>query len=75
MAPNLNVVEGTYDAKTRTMTYVGDGVDVSTKSKFTQRMVTVTRDDGTRSFTRYVTSPETGGKEIKVMEISYTKRK
>jgi hypothetical protein len=75
MAPNLSILEGTYDAKSRTMTYVGDGVDATTRSKFTQRMVTVTRDDGTRDFTLYVTSPETGGKEIKVMAISYTKRK
>jgi hypothetical protein len=75
MAPNLSVLEGTYDATTRTMTYVGDGVDATTHSKFTQKMVTITKDDGTRGFTLYMTSPETGGKETKVMDISYTKRK
>ncbi len=75
MSPSLSVLEGTYDAKTRTMTYVGDGVDPDTKSKFTQRMVTTTKDDGTRVFALYMKSDETGGKEAKFMEITYTKRK
>ena len=74
MSPTLSVLEGTYDAKTKTMTYVGDGVDPTTKSKFTQKMVTTTKDDGTRVFTLYVKSDETGGKEARMMEITYTKR-
>jgi hypothetical protein len=38
-------------------------------------MVTTTRGDGSREFTLYVTGTPTGGKEAKVMEILYTKRK
>ncbi|MDB5349684.1 MAG: hypothetical protein JWN86_931 [Planctomycetota bacterium] len=75
MTPTLSVLEGTYDAKTKTMTFVGDGVDPNTKSKYTQKMVTATKDDGTRVFTLIMKSDETGGKEAKFMEITYTKRK
>jgi hypothetical protein len=72
--PSLSVLEGNYDPATKTMTYVGDGVDPRTKSKFTQKMVTITKDERTRVFTLYVTAPETGNKEVKVMEITYRKR-
>lgn len=75
MAPTISMLEGTYDAKTKTITYVGDGYDPATKSKYTQKMVTTTKDDGTRAFTLYMTMPATGDKEAKVMEITYTKRK
>lgn len=75
MSTGLTVLEGTYDAKTKTMTYVGDGVDPATKSKYTQKMVTTTKPDGSRVFILYMTSDQTGGKETKFMEITYTKRK
>ena len=55
MTPTISVLEGTYDAKTKTMTYVGDGFDPGTKAKYTQKMVTTTKDDGTRVFTLYMT--------------------
>jgi hypothetical protein len=74
MSPSLSTLEGTYDAKTRTMTYVGDGYDPSGKIKFTQRLVTVTKEDGTRVFTMSMKF-EGGEAETKVMEITYTKRK
>jgi hypothetical protein len=75
MAPTLSVLEGSYDPASRTMTYVGDSVDAMTRSKFTQKMVTTTDKDGTRVFSLYMTSKETGGKEAKMLEITYTKRK
>ncbi len=75
MAPTLSVLEGTYDAKTRTMTYEGEGVDPNSKSKYTQKMITTLKDDGTRAFTLTMKSDMTGGKEMKVMEVTYTKRK
>ena len=74
MSPTLSVLEGTYDAKTKTMSYVGDGVDVSTKAKYTQRMVTTTKDDGSRVFSLFM-KYEGRGDEVKFMEITYTKRK
>ena len=75
MAPTISLLEGTYDAKTKTMTYEGEGVEPPGNTKYTMKMVTTTRDDGTRVFTLYVKSDRTGGKEAKVMEITYTKRK
>ncbi len=73
MAPNLSVLEGSYDARTRTMTFVGDGVDPASKVKYTQKMVTVTKDDDNRVFTLYMKYE--GRDEAKFMEITYKKRK
>lgn len=75
MSPTLSVLEGSYDPTTRTMTYEGDGTDPVSKSKYKQKMVTVTRDDDHRVFTLFMTSDATGGKEAKFMEITYTRRK
>jgi hypothetical protein len=75
MSPTLAVLEGTYDARTKTMTYVGDGVDPHTKAKYTQKMVTTSKDDGTRVFTLFMKFEATGDDEIKFMEVTYTKRK
>jgi Protein of unknown function (DUF1579) len=70
----LSVLEGDYDAKTKTMTFVGDGYDPGQKVKFTQKMVTTTKDDGTRVFTLYMKYAGQPA-EAKFMEITYTKRK
>ena len=75
MSTSLSVLEGTYDAKTKTMTFTGDGVCPIDGSKLAQRMVTTTKDDGSREFTLYMTVTLTGGKEAKVMHVLYTKRK
>jgi hypothetical protein len=74
MSPTLSVLEGSYDAKTKTMSYVGDGYDPEHKAKYTQRMVTTTKDDGTRIFTLYMKF-EGEPAEAKFMEITYTRRK
>jgi Protein of unknown function (DUF1579) len=74
MSTVLSVLEGDYDAKTKTMTYVGDGYDPEHKAKFSQRMVTTMKDDGTRVFTLYMKF-EGQPAEAKFMEITYTKRK
>ncbi len=72
--PTLSVLEGTYDTKTKTMTYVGDGIDPSTKTKYTQKMVTTTKDDSTRLFTLYIKF-DGAADEVKLMEITYKRRK
>ncbi|WP_435008582.1 DUF1579 domain-containing protein [Tundrisphaera lichenicola] len=74
MSPSLSILEGTYDAKTRTMTFEGDGYDPSTKTKYTQKMVTTTKEDGKRVFTLYMKF-DGGGDEVKFMEVEYTRRK
>jgi hypothetical protein len=73
LSPNLSVLEGSYDAKTKTMTYVGDGI-APEGMKYTQKMVTTTKDDGSRVFTLYMKIGDAKD-EAKFMEITYHKRK
>jgi hypothetical protein len=73
MSPNLTVLEGSYDAKTKTMTYTGDATGPD-GVKYSEKMVTTTRDDGTRVFALYMKIGESKD-EAKFMEITYTKRK
>jgi hypothetical protein len=73
MSPTLSVLEGEYDAKSKTMTYVGDGWSAE-GIKYKQKMVTTTKDDGSRVFTLYMKVGEAKD-EAKFMEITYTKRK
>ena len=70
----LSLLEGEYDAKTKTMTFVGDGYDPVQKAKFSQKMVTKTKDDGSRVFTLYMKF-EGQPAEVKFLEIAYTRRK
>ena len=74
MSAGLTVLEGTYDAKTKTMTYEGDAVEPATKMKYHEKMVTATKDDGTRVFTLYMKIGEAKD-EVKFMEVTYRKRK
>jgi hypothetical protein len=74
MSTILSVLEGEYDAGAKTMTYVGEGYDPDHKAKFTQKMVTKAKDEGTRVFTLYMKFAGQPA-EVKFMEITYTKRK
>ena len=74
MGPNMSNLEGTYDEKTKTITYLGDGFDSTTNMKYSQRMVTTMKDDGTRGFTLYMKF-EKQPEEAKFLEITYTKCK
>jgi uncharacterized protein DUF1579 len=69
MSTILSVLEGEYDSKTKTMIYVGGGYDPARKSKFTQKMVTTMKDDGTRVFSLYM-KYEGEPAEVKFMEIT-----
>lgn len=70
--PSIMVSEGTFDAKTRTLTMVGDSYDqMGTKVKV--RMLTIHKDADTVVFEMYHTGPD--GKEGKVMNITYTRAK
>jgi hypothetical protein len=74
MSPKIILLEGTYDAATRTMTMYSDEVDPATDKPVKARYVTKSNDDGTRVFTLSMQMPDS--KEfVKVMEITYTKRK
>jgi hypothetical protein len=74
MSSSLSILEGTYDDKTKTITYVGDGYSPELKAKFVQKMVTTTKPDGSRVFNLYMKF-EGQKDEMKIMEITYTKRK
>src|SRR5262245_60530145 len=70
MSPTMFATEGTFDAKTRTLTMVGDGVDQNGK-KVRMRNLTIHKDANTVVFEMYHTGAD--GKEAKVMTITYTR--
>lgn len=70
MSPSLMVSEGTYDAKTRTLTMVGDSYD-QTGAKVKVRMLTIHKDANTVLFEMHQTGAD--GKEAKMMTITYTR--
>ncbi|MDX2037842.1 MAG: DUF1579 domain-containing protein [Isosphaeraceae bacterium] len=73
--PTLSVIEGTYDAASKTLTMTGEGMEVNSKTKYQQKMVTKTNADGSRTFTFFMKGEFTGGNEVKMMEITYRKAK
>jgi hypothetical protein len=75
MSPSLIVLEGTYNPETKTMTYVGDTGSPTDGTKVSYKMVTTAKSDSSRIFTLYVTGAQTGGKEAKIMQIEYAKRR
>jgi hypothetical protein len=72
MSHGIAMLEGSYDPKTKTMTYTGEGVDADGKTKYTEKMVTTTKEDGSRVFTLYMKFDKD---EVKFMEVTYQKRK
>jgi hypothetical protein len=74
MSPTLSVLEGSYDARSKTITYTGEGFDPEHKAKYKQRMVTTTQADGSRVFSLYIKF-EGEPAEAKTMEITYTRKK
>jgi len=74
MSTHIDLMEGTYDEKTKTLTLNADTEDPNSGKPLKLRLETQFKDDVTRVFTEYV-QPE-GQKEFaKFMEITYTKRK
>ena len=75
MSPMLSVLEGEYDAKTKTMTYRRRRVRPRARRRSTRRRWSrQTKDDGSRVFTLYMKF-EGQPAEVKFMEITYAKRK
>jgi hypothetical protein len=73
MSNHIDLMEGTYDEKTKTLTLNADTEDPSGKP-IKLRLETKFKDDGTRTFVEFVQVE--GQKEFsKFMEITYTKRK
>lgn len=72
MGTGLMVLEGTYDAATKTQETKGKMVDPSNNSECMTRNVVTFTDDTHMTMEMYMT-PQ-GGKEMKSMEIKYTKK-
>jgi hypothetical protein len=72
MSTGLTLGESTYDPKTKTMTGVMEGPDMSGKM-MKMKEVTEWRDPDTRVFTMYMTG--TDGKDAPAMRITYKRRK
>ena len=68
------ILYGTYDADKKTLTMVGEDFDANTKKKMKARDVLKMVSPETQTFEMF-RLPEGAPGEIKVMEISYTKRK
>jgi hypothetical protein len=74
MSTHIDLMEGTYDEKTKTLTLNADSEEPTSGKPMKLRLETQFKDDGTRAFTEYVQME--GQKEFaKFMEITYTKRK
>jgi hypothetical protein len=72
MSPYLNLMEGDYDAETKTMTMISKSTNPETGKPMTSRNVTQFHEDGSRTFTIY--GPDDSGEEMKMMEIVYTRK-
>jgi len=74
MSTHIDLMEGTYDEKTKTLTLNADTEEPTSGKPMKLRLETQFKDEGTRVFTEYVQME--GQKEFaKFMEITYTKRK
>ena len=74
MSPTIMITEGDFDPQTNTFTMYSKGVDPAGKP-YDAKMVDVHKDKDTRVFSMSMKSDETRGEYIKVMEISYVKRR
>lgn len=72
MTTSLMSGEGTWDPKTKTMTWLSEGFDAMAGGNVKTKEVSKINADGTVHKTFYKLE---GGKEIKTMELSYTKAK
>jgi uncharacterized protein DUF1579 len=74
MSPTMMIMEGTYDADKKTLTNVGEDVEPNTKKKMKARDVLKILSADSQSFEMF-RLPEGEKTELKVMEITYTRRK
>ncbi|MCI0683477.1 MAG: DUF1579 domain-containing protein [Gemmataceae bacterium] len=67
--------EGTYDAGRKILTYVSEDIDPSTGKKMKGRDVLRFDSDDQQTFEMYRQATDDGAKEVKVLEIVYTRKK
>jgi hypothetical protein len=74
MTPSLMVLEGTYDPKTRELTMLAEGFDLTIGEVTRTKMVSKSDGPGQRKFSMYMASKSTGDKFVRSMEVEYTRR-
>lgn len=75
MTSHMAEMEGTYDPATRTMTTWVDGRDPLTGQATREKHVERHVDDDTRLFEMHAPSPMAEGQLVKVMEVTYRRRR
>lgn len=74
LSSEMNVLEGTYDEASRTMTMTGEATDPASGRKFKEKLVTKFDSDDARTFTFFIVGGGPNGSDQKLMEIAYKKR-
>jgi hypothetical protein len=75
MSTGFMTSEGTYDAAKKTLTYESEDFDPATGKKMKGRDILRIDNDDQQTFEMYRQPPEEGAKELKVLEIIYTRKK
>ena len=73
MGTGIMKLEGPWDEATKTITLTGKAVDASTMKEAKYKQTFKIVDDNTQTMEMYVPGPD--GKEYKMMEIKYTRKK
>lgn len=73
MSPYMQTMEGNYDVETHTLSMTTEGMDFMTGKIVKGRNVTTYIDNDTKKFEMYAPGPD--GKEFKVMEVMYKRKK
>jgi hypothetical protein len=74
MNPTIFVMEGEYDAASKTMTMTGTSRDPQSGQEVKTKNVTHYKDDGTRVFEMHMPTSNGSGEWWKMMEIRYKRR-
>ena len=69
------ILEGTYDAAKKTLMMTSEGVNPATKEAYKLRETLTWKDKDHRTFVLYMTMGDVKSEPVKMMEISYTRKK
>ncbi len=72
--PHVTLLEGEYDAATKTVTSLGKSTDPQSGKPYDIKTTTTLKGDDERVFSFYMKNDETGGEFYKLMEMTYKRR-
>jgi hypothetical protein len=72
--PHLTLLEGEYDAATKTVTSLGKSTDPRTGKPYEVKTTTTLKGDDERVFTFFMKNDDTDGEYYKLMEMTYRRR-